>query len=490
MQPNHGLSGPQRPRFEVSIAPGLLDQPRDGRILVVLSTRTDLEPRHQIGILGPNAPIIFGRDTVRFGRGTTVTLDDHAAFPHPAPNGEFLAQAIFDHNRSIRMPHAALNLHSEPVLVEIRSGDGNHRLELSQTIPPEQPPENRKQVRYLKLQSPRLSAFHGRSIFVRAGVILPRDYDLESDRTYPLRVSIGGYGSRYTIIERLMATGTGFEAAWNAEDTPRMILLRLDGAGPLGDPHQVNSANHGPYGDAVVHELIPAVERAFRAVGSGPARFLEGVSTGGWAALALQIFYPDEFGGAWACCPDSVDFRAFETIDIYSDDNAYLDPAGNERPASRDLSGAVMTTMRHECALENAIGRRDSWTLSGGQWGAWNATFSPRNADGLPAALWDAKTGAIDRAVAESWKQFDLRLVLERGWTTLGPKLRGKLHISSGESDEYFLNGAVHRLESFLTTVSPTYGGSIVFGPGKGHGWSHLDEQMLAREMTARCLPT
>lgn len=140
-----------------------------------------------------------------------------------------------------------------------------------------------------------------------------------------------------------------------------MILIHLDGAGPLGDPYQVDSANHGPYGAAVTRELIPFIERKFRGIGDGHARALDGGSTGGWVALALQVFYPDLFNGAWAFCPDSVDFRSFQLVNIYEDDNAYSDWRGHEQPAVRDVSGQVRFTMRQECQLENVLGRGDSW---------------------------------------------------------------------------------------------------------------------------------
>ena len=124
-----------------------------------------------------------------------------------------------------------------------------------------------------------------------------------------MRVHIGGYGSRFTEVDGMMSPGSGFHRAWMADDAPPMILIHLDGAGPLGDPYQVDSANHGPYGAAVTRELIPMIEDEFRGIGRGDARVLDGGSTGGWVALALQVFYPEFFNGAWAFCPDSVDFR-------------------------------------------------------------------------------------------------------------------------------------------------------------------------------------
>ena len=274
------------------------------------------------------------------------------------------------------------------------------RLELSRAVPAEKLPPDSDLVKYLKIRSQLLSDFHGRPIYLRAGVILPRDHAREPERRYPLLVHIGGYGSRYSDVGHMMHSGSSFHTDWMADDCPEMILVHLDGAGPLGDPYQVDSANHGPYGAAVTRELLPYVEKQFRGIGEPHARFLDGGSTGGWVSLALQVFYPDYFNGAWSFCPDSVDFRSFELVNIYEDDNAYINQHGFERPGARDVTGDVRFTMRHECQVENVLGRGDSWTLSGGQWGAWNATYGARGPDGLPVPLWDPKTGKINRKAA------------------------------------------------------------------------------------------
>src|SRR5437660_11727831 len=103
---------------------------------------------------------------------------------------------------------------------------------------------------------------------------------------------------------------SNFRHVWLAGDTPQFILLQLDGAGPYGDPYYVNSANNGPYGDALIQELIPCVEARFRAIGQPRSRFLSGTAAGGRVALALQVFYPDFFHGCWSSDTDLVDFRA------------------------------------------------------------------------------------------------------------------------------------------------------------------------------------
>jgi len=39
--------------------------------------------------------------------------------------------------------------------------------------------------------------------------------------------------------------------------------------------------------------------------------------------LAVQVFYPDEYNGCYAACPDPIDFRAYCLVNIYEDENAY-----------------------------------------------------------------------------------------------------------------------------------------------------------------------
>ncbi len=479
-------------RFEVTLDRALSAEPVWGRLLIVLGKQDSPEPRLSIGATGMQTPPVLGKDVANLRAGATVVVDQSAVlFPldhlSRLPPGEYVVQAVLDTSRDLRSPQAPGNLYSKPRRVTLDPAkDLAVKLTLSERIPPEKPPAETEHVKYVLLRSERLSHFHGRPIFLRGGVILPRDYSRETTRRYPLRVQIGGYGQRCTAVAELMAEGTDFHETWADDHSPRMLLLFLDGAGPNGDPYQVNSANNGPYGDAVVHELIPHVEKIYRGLGQPQARFLAGGSTGGWVSLALQIFYADFFNGAWAHCPDPVDFRAFELIDIYSDDNAYVNARGFDRPGARELNGDTRFTVRHEVQRENVLGHGDSWTRSGKDWGAWNAVFGPRGADGLPVPLWHPKTGKIDRSVLDHWRKYDLRLVLEKNWKTLGPKLRGKLHIWVGEADEYFLNNAVHLLDDFLTKAKPPFEGSIHYGEGKGHDWRGIDEEEMMKQMAAR----
>ena len=481
------------PRFELSLKAGLGSAATSGRLFVVASKSSQPEPRTEVARTDRRAPFAVALDVKDLKAGALPVLLDAttSAFPHAAfaelPEGDYYVQALLEWNRDILLPDAPGNFFSPVKKVHLDPKSvASVALELSQAIPEEQLPAETELVKYVKFESPLLTSFYGRPMFLRAGIILPRDFSKNPDRKYPLYVRIGGFASRYSLVSRLMgSTGSGFRQIWMADETPRMIMIHLDGAGPLGDPYQVNSANSGPYGDAVVNELIPFLEKMYRGIGDGHSRVLSGVSTGGWVSLALQVYYPDAFNGVWSSCPDGVDLRAFQLINIYEDENAYLNKYGFERPSERDVNGEIRLTTRREVAIENLLGAGNSWTMSGGQWGAWNATYGLRGADGKPVPLWDPQTGIINHAVAEQWKKYDLRMVLEENWATLGPKLKGKIHIAVGDADNFYLNNAVHLLDEFLSHADPPYGGRIAYGPGKGHGWSDVNTSQMLKEMGA-----
>lgn len=485
-----GQNGDGALRFEVTVAKGLLEKPQNGRLFVTVSGNRQPEPRNLIGNTGRAVPPVFARDLNNFSSASAGIIDNRAAaFPIQSlaelAAGEYYIQALFDSNIDLKSVNAPGNLYSEVVKANLDPKQGGViKIELTQKIPPEQLPQESESIKYVKLQSELLSKFHGRPIYLRAGIILPKDFDKEGSRKYPLRVHIGGYGSRFTGVQRMMQSAE-FKSAWAADDAPRMIVVHLDGDGPFGDSYQVNSDNNGPYGDALTQELIPHLEKKFRGIGEPYARVLDGGSTGGWVSLALQVFYPDFFNGTWSYCPDGVDFRGFQLINIYEEKNAYLNRHGFEKPSARDVNGDVRFTIRHECQMENVMGAGDSWAMSGQQWGAWNATYGPRGSDGRPKPLWHPKTGEIDKTVVEHWKRYDLRLVMQENWQSLAPKLKGKIHIWVGEADDYFLNNAVHMLDNFLSKASPSGEAKIFYGAGKGHCWLGLSQRQMIDEMAA-----
>ena len=233
-----------------------------------------------------------------------------------------------------------------------------------------------------------------------------------------------------------------------------MILVTLQHPSPYyDDSYGVNSANNGPYGDAITKELIPAVETKFRALASRGRDSLTGGSTGGWISLAHQVLYPDFYGGTWSLCPDGVDFRYYQIVNIYADTNAYWldhgwmrverpEPAASRRQHRGDDEGRELVRARagRPLALRRPVGHLGSDVRPGGR-------------DGYPKRIWDKRTGVIDKSVAAYWRDhYDLRYILERDWATLGPKVADKINVYVGDADSYFLNMGVHMLDTFLAS--------------------------------------
>jgi len=509
----------QAARFEVSISTTLHPDPLTGRLIVAVSKRTDVEPRL---LIGPQGPALFAVDLEGVRPGQSVTVDDQAlGYPTPLrelPPGEYRVQAVVNvydrleraDGHTIWVPWndgrqeffsvAGGNLSSEPQTVRLGGGE-TIRLELTKMIPDQALPADTKWVKRVRIQSERLSRFWGRPVYVHATVLLPRGYPEEPDTKYPTVYTLGhsvpfsfstdssrarGLGQINPVTG--LETGYDFHRAWLADDFPRMVAISFEQQTPyFPDSYSVNSANNGPYGDAIVEEIIPELEHRFRLIAQPHARLVEGASTGGWQALALQLKYPDFFGGAWVFQPDPIDFRRYQTVDVYQDSSAFVMPAGQfavaERPFRRTVEGQVVWTARQLSLFEEVLGTRGR---AGYQLSAWEAVYGPVDDDGYPKPLWNKLTGRIDHEVARYMRDhgFDLRDYAERHWATLGPKLRGKLHFSAGDMDDFYLNLAVYQFEEFLDRVDPGYPADFTYGrPTKGHAWHAQPWSELVRRM-------
>jgi hypothetical protein len=373
------------------------------------------------------------------------------------------------------------------------------RIELEKAIPPIPPPKDTKYVRHVRIESERLTKFWGRPMALGAVVLLPHGFDEHKEARYPLAVFHGHfpqtfddfreeppdpdlpceYSERFRLdcynrIQQEQAHQLFRD--WTAPGFPRFIVIQVQHANPYyDDSYAVNSENLGPYGDAIQHELIPFVEKTFRGLGQGWARFTYGGSTGGWEALAVQVLYPDEYNGCWAACPDPIDFRAYVTTNLYEDGNAYYaeGPFGRvPRPAHRNWLGHVSATLEQSNRAELVLGTH---SRSGGQFDVWEAVYSPVGEDGYPKRIFDKRTGVVDRSVAAHWKDhYDLGHILKRDWSRgLGRKLQGKVHIYVGDMDNYYLNNAVYLVEGFLEKTSdPPYGGEVDYGDRAEHCWN------------------
>ncbi len=521
------------PRFEVSLPATRAASPIDGRILVFVSTLpvdAKPEPRFQISEQDGTQQV-FGLDVEGFAPGTSrVVGPDANGYPllrtAELPPGEYTVQALLDvyetwrrgDGHVVKLPadrgegrspvRAPGNLLSRPARARVTL-DGVVRLSLDEVIPPIPRPTDTRWVKHVEIPNERLSRFWGRPVSLGAVVLLPQGWHENPEQRYPVAVFHGHFQPTTDEIreeppdpslppvdleglrlhcpnghEGAACTRHGYERlqqqvahdffrTWTSPGFPRVIVVAIQHANPFfDDSYAVNSENLGPYGDAITYDLLPEIERRFRGIGPW-ARALYGGSTGGWETLAAQIFYPDQYNGAWASCPDPVDFRHYLTIDLYEDENAFFSSGPwrkTPRAASRDFLGRVRSTVEQENRLENALGTR---SRSGGQWDAWEAVFSPVGKDGYPRRIFDKRTGVVDRDVARAWRErYDLVHVLARDWPTLGPKLRGKLHFAVGLSDNFFLNDAVYRAEEFLSTATPPADAEFLYGLRDEHCWN------------------
>ncbi len=511
------------PRFEISYSAAAHAGPITGRLFLILADREQPEPRLMVS---PSGPAIFGVDLDQLLPGQAVVVDSTTlGSPRRSlaelPPGEYFAQALIHIYTKVRRADghtlwvhlndgrrepfniAAGNLYSEVQRVKLGEG-GIFRIEASRVIPRRKRPADTPWVKRLRIQSLLLTEFWGRPIYIHATVLLPKDYDQHPETYYPTVYTMihpvpfgfnpepaGTPGGETVNPVTGLESGYEFYQSWISDGFPRVIAVSFEQQTPFfPDSYSVNSANNGPYGDAIVREVIPYLEQRFRMIRQPYARIVEGASTGGWQALALQLRHPDFFGGAWVLQPDPIDFNRYLLVNIYEDENAFTVRTGPfttaERPMRRTAEGQVVWTLRELSLFEAVLGSRGR---SGYQLQGWEAVYGPAGPDGYPRRLWDPLTGKIDREVAEYMREqgYDLLEYTKRNWLTLGPKLQGKLHFYCGDMDNFYLNLAVYRFEEFLKqTTNPHYPGQFTYGrPMKGHSWHAWTWAGMVREIAA-----
>jgi hypothetical protein len=509
------------PRFTVTFPSEKSPAPLDGRLLVMLSTDSTAEPRFQI-VDGPETQLVFGLDVDRWTPGRAMVVDARA-FGYPLrslealPPGRYWVQALLnryetftrndghvlklppDKGEGQRWDRKPGNLYSTPRWITIGAAPSAPvSLVLDREIPPVGVPADTRYIKHERIQSRLLTEFWGRPMYLGAHVLLPEGFDQRPAARYPLVVNHGHfptnldgfrpeppdpnlkceYSARFQLdcYNRIVQEHAHqFYKDWTGPGFPRVLLIEIQHPTPYyDDSYAVNSANNGPYGDAIMRELIPFIEEKYRGIGQGWARFTYGGSTGGWEAMAAQVFYPDEFNGAWVACPDPIDFRAYTLVNLYQDRNAYyLDSKWKKtpRPGHRNWLGEVDATLEEMNHRELALGTR---SRSGQQWDIWEAVYSPAGPDGYPKPIWNKRTGEIDSTVAAYWREhYDLSHILRRDWKTLGPKVRGKLKIYVGDMDNYYLNNAVYLVEDFLRAVKdPPADAEVAYGDRAEHCWN------------------
>src|SRR5712692_4700392 len=367
------------PRFEISFSREMSPAPLDGHVLLLISNNDEKEPRFQISYNTTESQQVFGVDVDGLAAGTPAVVDASTlGYPAESLNdlaaGDYWVQGLINiyetfhlaNGHTVKLPpekgegqHWQVkpgNLYSKPQKLHLDPKAGQTiRISLTEKVPAvEEEPKivdsvvgwsgandqhviaDNKWVKHIRIQSELLTKFWGRPTYLGAVVLLPDGWEEHPEAHYPLIVEQDHFSRDLPGVVafrteppspdlkggELRAAKSGYKLYqdWTAGRLPRVIVLTIQHATPyFDDSYAVNSENVGPYGDAITQELIPYVEKRFRGIGDGWARAVYGGSTGGWEALASQVFYADFYNGAWVFCPDVVDFRAYITTNIYAD---------------------------------------------------------------------------------------------------------------------------------------------------------------------------
>jgi hypothetical protein len=518
--------------IQFSYQSNLSSRPLDGRLLLLFSQNGESEPRFQVSF-GQGSQQVFGKNVDGWKAGQLLSFSGEE-FGYPLSNlralpaGDYYVQAVLhiyetfkrSDGHTVKLPmdrgegqqwnRAPGNLLSKPVKIRFDPKSRKMiQIVLSDSMPAIKPPEDTKYVKHIRIQSKLLTEFWGRPIFLGAHVLLPEGWDTHTQVQYPLAIYHGHFPSDFggfrttppdpdlkpDYVARFGISGYNriqqqeaydFYKIWTGPDFPRVIAVEIQHATPFyDDSYAVNSANNGPYGDAITYELIPEIERRFRGIGQGWARFTYGGSTGGWEALAVQVMYPNDYNGCYAACPDPIDFRAYTNFDIYREKNAYYEegPFRNTlRPGHRNYLGQVNATIQDMNHRELALGDH---SRSGDQWDVWESVYSPVGIDGYPKPLFNKRTGEIDSSVAAYWKaHYDLSHIIERDWPKHGKQWQGRIHIYCGDMDNYYLNNAVYLTEERLRKLSaPPFDGEVDYGDRAEHCWNgdHQNPNYISR---------
>ncbi len=522
-------------RFPASVHSGAIT----GRVYVILTKQAKPEPRIQV--LSPeSSPPFFAADVNGLAPGHAAVIDGSSeGFPlrsiDDLPAGNYVAEALVE--PYVRYPRAdghtiwapaqwgpqvfslePGDLYSATRTVHVDPKSGTtltfslnkvvSEKDIAQLLGGEGYDTDTPWIKHVRIQSPALTKFWGRPIYLGATVLLPKGYASHPNSRYPVVYNQGHYyqpvpwdftTDRKTETPAAIAggkvsgMGTGYEfyEAWNSPHFPRFLMVTFEHPCPFfDDSYAVNTANCGPFGDALMNELIPYVETHFRVLREARARFLEGGSTGGWESLAMQVQHPKFFGGAYVFDPDPIDFSAFQMVNLYNDKNAFWASEAQDpwhaypRPWERTSKGQALSTNQDLSQYELAMGSNGR---SGYQLDGWWAIFDPAGAGGYPKPMWNMRTGVIDPSVAAYARAngYDLTAYMKSHWSQIGPDLVGKLHFVVGDMDNYFLNLAVYKAQEALDGVTnPRALATFTYGrPMKGHGWHPMTWAALLQDM-------
>lgn len=435
--------------FKVSFADTTFKQSFTGNVLLYLS-KDNREPKS--GTAGLDIFPCFRRYVQNVQPGDAIVIDDSAvSFPvklSDIERGDYYVQVVWDRNLGGRaIAGSAGNLYSVSQKITIDKNYEKVYIIQSNKVVVNPAFKETKYVKEFKAPSALLSKFYKRKTTLNAAVMLPKEYLTEPGRKFPILFNIFGFGGSYHYLSGISQPGKPI-------DTTACITVFLDGNCPEGHSEYANSDNNGPWGDALTTELIPLLEKQYRCNG---ARLLTGHSSGAWSVLWLQVHYPKVFAGCWSSSPDPVDYRSFQKVDLYAHQNMFY-----AKDSTLNQTGTVAGyfpwfNMRAIYRMENVIYR-------GEQMHSFDAVFSKKGKDGSPERICDPETGAIDTAVFDHWKQYDISLYLRNNWEKLRPELDGKIRVTVGKNDNFLLNYAVTLLETEMKKLNANV--EVTYYPG------------------------
>ncbi|KAI0436697.1 Alpha/Beta hydrolase protein [Xylaria telfairii] len=525
-------------RVQISVGKNILKGDVDGRVVLIFAPN-GTDPLEDTDVTStPNK--MFGKNVFQFGASDTVILSGGSpnntaigvsGFPlvsiDDVPAGTYRIQAFLNpYDRARRSDGSEVylkfpcgdgapnidgvgSLTTSALDLEVHGGPQTIKLTFDSVTPVEAFTgkeiggcsqgnyADTERLKHVKIRSKKLSQFWGRDMYVGANILLPAGYNAADKHTrYPVLYDqnhwTGGQGA-YGY-----SSNTAFTAAWDkgiipgtngAPDrpAPKLIIVAFRHEAPYyDDSYGVNTANIGPYGDAINEELIPYIDEKFSTIAQPYARIQDGGSTGGWISAASLIFRPDLFGACFSSYPDSLDFHDHQAIPLYTNKNAYQYANGSKIGSIRTFNNnteVVLATVAQENHWELVFGTSSRSSL---QWDVWNAVFGAQGLNGYPLEPWDKVTGEIYPEAVEYWKGMDLSNYVASNWDNaknLGEVLRGRIYIYVGTHDNYYLNQGVAAFEKQVNGLGGPNWANVTITPGQTHGgnyqrretWNYLE---------------
>jgi hypothetical protein len=477
------------PVFRVSVAPSLSGAPLTGRLIILMSTQLGAGGK-LIPSFGSDAHTVWvaAKEVHDLTPQKPVDLDpDELAYPDKfssAPEGNYQIQAVLDVNHDFAYYYDASDGDLLSAIVQQNFNPGRDEaisltLAEHKTEPALKEPPN---TEFFDFVSPALSEFWGRPIHLRGAVVLPPGYRTARGPYPTVYVTHGFGGNMASLVQR---SAMNINKQMEDKKIPPMIWVLMVEALPTGTHEFADSVNNGPWGKSLTTELIPHLEKQYRMDARPSGRFLTGHSSGGWAALWIQVSHPGFFGGTWPTSPDPSDFRSFTRIDITKPPlpNFYRSEDGSPWMLIR-MGGKDVQSVEDLARQEHVLGDY------GGQLASFEWVFSPRGKDGRPMPLFDRDSGDIDPQVAAYWeKHYDIAGLLRTNWKKIGPLVNGKIHLTVGTADTFHLEEPARLLEQTIKDLGGK--ASFTYLEGRSHFDLYQDglSERIAKEMYAVARP-